>query len=378
MATVFKIQRSKPYVGEYTDEFGVRRRIYTGLRRRRDAVRALQNIEQRAKYKRLVRDDTVRDFDTHLGCPVDHHLQFYETFLNDKGDSPGYIVQTLRHLRRILDGMRIKYLDAVVIADSRERSADERFRHWLRDTSPTDRHRRNSILVFQRFLKVLADHHRLPPTCPILTMRPPKITTSQTRDRRALTEDEIESLMQAVSVSHHRFKIAPYDRVMLYRTALQTGLRRSEIAALKPCHFIFDYEAGPVLRCDPEWSKNRSLAYIPLVEPYLSDIREYLQNKPAQKRAWSVPYNTARMLRSDLRLAGIPYVDQHGRVADFHALRHTFITRLVLAGVDLAKVQLLARHSTIRLTIETYSHLSIPDLAGALSLAARKDCIPSS
>jgi len=34
------------------------------------------------------------------------------------------------------------------------------------------------------------------------------------------------------------------------------------------------------------------------------------------------------MLRKDLQAAGIPYRDASDRVADFHTLRHTFITRL--------------------------------------------------
>jgi hypothetical protein len=34
------------------------------------------------------------------------------------------------------------------------------------------------------------------------------------------------------------------------------------------------------------------------------------------------------MLRIDLGAAGIPYQDESGRFADFHSLRHTFITNL--------------------------------------------------
>lgn len=41
---------------------------------------------------------------------------------------------------------------------------------------------------------------------------------------------------------------------------------------------------------------------------------------------------TAKMLRADLTDAGIEYRDGSGRVVDFHALRHTFITNLTRGG----------------------------------------------
>src|SRR5262245_58601319 len=48
-----------------------------------------------------------------------------------------------------------------------------------------------------------------------------------------------------------------------------------------------------------------------------------------------------------------------GRCADFHSLRHTFITRLVRAGVKPKEAQALARHSTITLTMDRYAHTGL-------------------
>lgn len=53
------------------------------------------------------------------------------------------------------------------------------------------------------------------------------------------------------------------------------------------------------------------------------------------------------------------YVDAAGRVADFHALRHTYITNLATAGVSPKTAQTLARHSTITLTMDRYTHLGV-------------------
>src|SRR5262249_17028972 len=74
------------------------------------------------------------------------------------------------------------------------------------------------------------------------------------------------------------------------------------------------------------------------------------------------------MLRGDLRAAGIPYAVEgpDGPLfADFHALRHTYLTLLGRGGVDLRTAQELAGHSTPLLTAR-YTHRRMYDLAGAV------------
>jgi len=59
--------------------------------------------------------------------------------------------------------------------------------------------------------------------------------------------------------------------------------------------------------------------------------------------------------------------EKHARlVADFHALRHTFITNLANSGTYPKIAQLLARHSTITLTMDRYTHSLWEDLGEAL------------
>ena len=74
------------------------------------------------------------------------------------------------------------------------------------------------------------------------------------------------------------------------------------------------------------------------------------------------------MLRADLEDAGIAYSDDAGRVVDFHALRHTFISNLAAGGVHPKRAQELARHSTIMLTMDHYTHVSRSELADALDV----------
>jgi len=72
------------------------------------------------------------------------------------------------------------------------------------------------------------------------------------------------------------------------------------------------------------------------------------------------------MLRRDLEKAGISYEDAQGRFADFHSLRHTFISNLAMSGIHPRVAQSLARHSDINLTMTRYSHVLLETQREAL------------
>ena len=59
-------------------------------------------------------------------------------------------------------------------------------------------------------------------------------------------------------------------------------------------------------------------------------------------------------------------VDDSRRVADFHALRHTFISNLANSGVHPSTAQSLARHCTITLTMDRYTHTVVERQSEAL------------
>jgi hypothetical protein len=79
------------------------------------------------------------------------------------------------------------------------------------------------------------------------------------------------------------------------------------------------------------------------------------------------------MLKADLADAKIPYVDDAGRYADFHCLRHTTGSLLAASGVHPKVAQSIMRHGDINLTMSLYTHTlrgqeseaikSLPDLS---------------
>src|SRR5262249_36353551 len=139
------------------------------------------------------------------------------------------------------------------------------------------------------------------------------------------------------------------------------------------------------------YSKRRRTDTQPLRRDLAVTVREWLKDKPADERLWPGNWwkHAARMVRADLETARaawigkagddeeerarrehsavLTYRDATGRVFDFHSLRHQFISNLAAAGVHPKAAQLLARHSTIKLTMDRYTHLGLCDLAASVN-----------
>lgn len=58
----------------------------------------------------------------------------------------------------------------------------------------------------------------------------------------------------------------------------------------------------------------------------------------------------ARRIRHDLLRTGVPYETDQGK-ADFHRLRHDYVSHLIASGIDPVTVQRLARHTGITVTM---------------------------
>ena len=86
----------------------------------------------------------------------------------------------------------------------------------------------------------------------------------------------------------------------------------------------------------------------------------------AAREAWIKAALTRQEREARRATAFLADTDGSGRVVDFHALRHTFITRLARSGVVPAVAKSLARHSTIVLTMDHYTHTLIGDERAAL------------
>src|SRR5262249_51998118 len=156
-----------------------------------------------------------------------------------------------------------------------------------------------------------------------------------------------------------------------YAAACGTGFRASALASLTPESFDLSEEM-PTVTLPARYAKNRKTKVQPLPADMADLLRAYLRNKPAGQPvwggSWASDHRGAEMLRGDLEVAGLPSTVEgpDGPLfADFHALRHSYLTLGGRAGIDLRTLQELAGHSTPVLTAR-YSHRRLYDLAGAV------------
>ena len=178
--------------------------------------------------------------------------------------------------------------------------------------------------------------------------------TELEHERRPLEPEEVRQLLKTTKAAPKRFKLTGPERAMLYRLAIETGLRKNELKNLRVSSF--DLEAKTVT-ARANMTKNKKLAKLPLRPDTANQLRVFLAGKASDKRVFDVPTNTAEMIKADEADAGIPYVDSEGRYADFHALRHTTGSWLAANNVHPKVAQSIMRHSDINLTMTRYTHV---------------------
>ncbi len=176
-------------------------------------------------------------------------------------------------------------------------------------------------------------------------------------------------MLGATRDAPQQFGMSGGERALIYELAATTGLRASELASLTAASFTL--ADSPSVTIAAAYAKNRRQDTLPLRAPMAALLREFLTGKLPGAKAFPElnKDHTAEMLKADLAAAGLPF-DLDGKVFDFHALRHQFISSLAAAGVHPKTAQQLTRHSTITLTMDNYTHVFRGDLDKAIDALA--------
>jgi len=303
------------------------------------------------------------------GKPLSEHLHDFAKFLRDRGNTEKHVRLVSMRAQKAIEGCGfvqwtditadkvMAYLDALRAGG--EGIGAQTFNFYLQ-----------AVKQFCRFMVKT----RRASESPLVGVEGLNVRTDRRHDRRALTVDELRRLLDVTRNGAKHHGMTGPERAMLYKLAVETGLRAGELRSLTKASFHLD-TARPSVTVSAAYSKNRTEADIPLKADMAEELRPFLASRLPNAPAFSVPQKAYEMFRTDLEAGGIPYVDEAGRVADFHSLRHTFITNLVTSGVNPKVAQALARHSDIKLTMDRYTHLlldekrkgldALPDLSSA-------------
>lgn len=176
----------------------------------------------------------------------------------------------------------------------------------------------------------------------LLTARKP-----DARRRRALSETEARRLIAGTLARQTRDKRAQGSPALVYATALMTGLRYAELRSMT--WGAVSLGAEPCIRTDPRWEGNKARRrdYIALPFWVASLLRLHRSSVAHRTTDPVFPVCPNRQTwRMDLDAAGIPEVDDRGRVTNFHCCRATYATMLDGLGLTAGLTAAMTRHAT--------------------------------
>ena len=314
------------------------------------------------------------------GKPLAEHLADWRADLAARGCAPRYTKIAIAAVQRFAEATGARFLSDL--------GPDALTRHLtdLVAEGRSDRTRNSHLASIRAFCRwcVRMDRLAADPTRHVRAIR-----EESRRVRRALSADEVLRLIQVTATAPKTFGASGPERAMIYRLAVETGLRRGELASLTPASFDLDADP-PTLTIVAGASKRRRRDTLILRPDTADTLRSFLRGKARTERALPVPSanRTAAMIEADLRRARARWIretadpaerrdrrrsyflavhDADNNVSDFHSLRHTAGTLLGQTGAHPKTIQGLMRHSDINLTMGRYCHRAVSLEANALA-----------
>ena len=336
--------------------------------------------------------DKFRRWDLLTGCrvavtkPLKKHLADWKAGLLSKGITEKQADQLHARVQRIFDESGFSYwpdvdasktmqtLDRLKTIVRRKNKETGKMESKLTDPA-SDLTKRHHLRACKQFSKWMVEDGRA-------SQNPLEHLTRSAQvqnPRRALSIEEIQELLKYTQTAKPSFNISGPERALVYRVAIETGLRAEEIHSLKRPSFDFE---NRTVRLDSKDTKNRKDASLPLRASTVGLIKDHLSHKMPNARAFRIPSgkgycNAGRMLKKDLEKARAAWIkaainnpDEHRRRVesdfmkikttegklDFHALRHTCSSLLNASGTNAKVIQSHMRHATLDMTMSVYTH----------------------
>jgi integrase len=273
----------------------------------------------------------VRDAAQHK---LAEHLQDFLGDMHRRGKSEKYLANIEFRVGRLITDCSWN-LAKDVTADS--------FQSWLRENRELKDKTANDYLEAARcFFNWLVKLGRVGSN-PLLSVEKAKTKEGMAVEIRAFSDDEMLRLLAVAG----EFK-------PVYLMAVHTGLRRSELAALKWDDLHLD-AVTPFVKVRASTTKNGKPADIRLLPELVAALHELKSNGTHNNEFVFKRVPRIERFYRDLAKAKIPLQDKFAHKAVFHSLRHTFGTNLARGGVASRVAMALMRHSDRRQTDKIYT-----------------------
>jgi len=338
---------------KYVDADGIERRVAAY----KDKTASQQLAAKLEKESELARAGVVDKYKEHRQRPLSEHLQEFRDSLINKGTTEKQANQVYNRTVSVFNTCRFVFLSDVQASKVQAYLANRR-RDGLGIRSSNF-----YLQAVKQFLNWMVADNRTAEN-PLAYLKGQNAKKDIRHERRALTADETDSLLTATLKGQKHHNLTGKERYMLYTLALSTGFRATELHSLTWRSFDLS-GPGPSVTVLAGYAKNGKEATLPLRKDITRLFKQWFDDNGFSQNGRVFPkFNKSKgavMLRADLEAAGIPYEDEVGRFADFHSLRHSFISNVGKSGATVKEAQTLARHSTSALTLDVYTHIGLYD-----------------
>ena len=294
MATVFKRggKSAKGYWNvQWFDHNGKRRTKCTRTTDKATAERIARKYEAEAALRRDgVIDPTFDAVKQESERSIEDHLADYEHKLQTANRSDQYIRETIKYIRAISKAGTFDDV-AAINAD-----AVAQFASKLKDEAKSSRTIQAYLCAIKGFTRWLTEQHKLRRD-PLASLKKPNPNADRRYERRMLLPSEWRRLEAATATGPERRGMLGDERLLLYRVAIQTGLRSSELRSLtRGCLYLG--ADPPHILCKAGSTKNQKGAR-KYIQPELAiELKTHIARKAPRTPVFNMPHETslARML----------------------------------------------------------------------------------
>jgi integrase len=308
---------------------------------------AQQRLEEIVKNRQLesagmLPPETLRNA---AQSPVEQHLKEYVADLSALNRDGQYVYELKNRVRRLIRACGWNLL--------RDITADS-FQSWRAKQTLSPKTLNEYLGSISSLLNWMEKHERIARN-PLQHVQKVQTNGRQVRPRRAFTDEEMQRLLAVAGT-----------RKVVYLTAVYTGLRRSEMAALERDDLHMEGEK-PFVNVRASTTKNHQQAVIALHPDLVAELSLHVARLAAfTSLIFADVMPTMKRFKSDLIAAGVEFINAKGYRADFHSLRHTLATNLARAGTAPRVAMEIMRHSDMRLTAKTYTDAGLLPVADAV------------
>lgn len=312
--------------------------------------------------------------------PIDEHLAEMRAALVTSGRSEAYIKDVARIVEDVAKFNGWSALSDIS-AEGLERYTAEKMRTGKRaigsDGGWSARTIQKTITALKRLTRWAVSTGRLA-VDPLASVKKPNPEADRRLERRMLLQEEWLWLARAVESQPPMNGLTGPQRGVLYRLAIETGLRAKELGSLTKGQLTLGKQSYVTVKA--AGTKNKKPAQQFISSGLAKKLKAMAGKLNAGEGLFKYRDRTilSNVLRRDLAAARglwladakddkdrakrnrsdfLKPVNHAGEEITFHSLRHTTGAWLALAGEPLKLIQTVMRHSTPVLTISRYGHL---------------------